>query len=401
MFLVYLWNYIRGYVIIVVTGKSIERFINICSRRQILLWDIERKDSESAVMKASLRGFRHMRPAARKSACRVRILKRCGLPFVFARLKKRRGFKIGFAIFLLLFLLSSSIIWDIEVTGCKPEVVPEIMSILENEKIKRGRFKMGLDPRKLAQEIVMQVDGVAWAGVEIKGVKLTVSIEDSVSVPKLIQNNQPYNIVAERDGLIIKMEVYAGNPLVKEGDTVRKGQLLVSGRLQNQRPGLGGDFNTKDVHALGKIIARTWYENSLPISMEYTQKVRTGKEHKTVYLRIFDEKIRLPGKKLTFEMYETATYDKILKGPFGIKLPIGVTIEKSFEIVEKKKGLTLEEAKSIAEETCRQQLSKRLPPDSRVVDEKVNFVESGNGQMYVQVVVECEEDIAGFEPVIE
>jgi len=401
MFLVYLWNYIRGYVIIVVTGKSIERFINICSRRQILLWDIERKDSESAVMKASLRGFRHMRPAARKSACRVRILKRCGLPFVFARLKKRRGFKIGFAIFLLLFLLSSSIIWDIEVTGCKPEVVPEIMSILENEKIKRGRFKMGLDPRKLAQEIVMQVDGVAWAGVEIKGVKLTVSIEDSVSVPKLIQNNQPYNIVAERDGLIIKMEVYAGNPLVKEGDTVRKGQLLVSGRLQNQRPDLGGDFNTKDVHALGKIIARTWYENSLPISMEYTQKVRTGKEHKTVYLRIFDEKIRLPGKKLTFEMYETATYDKILKGPFGIKLPIGVTIEKSFEIVEKKKGLTLEEAKSIAEETCRQQLSKRLPPDSRVVDEKVNFVESGNGQMYVQVVVECEEDIAGFEPVIE
>lgn len=401
MFLVYLWNYIRGYVIIVVTGKSIERFINICSRRQILLWDIERKDHESAVMKASLRGFRHMRPAAKKSACRVRIVKKCGFPFVLARLRKRRGFKIGFAIFVFLFLISTSIIWEIEITGCKPEQVPGIMRILENERVKRGRFKMGLDPKKIAQEIVMQVDGIAWAGVEIRGVKLTVSIEDSISVPKLIQSNQPYNIVAERDGLIVKMEVYAGNALVKEGDTVRKGQLLVSGKIENQRPDLGGDFGSKEVHALGRVIARTWYESSLPVSMEYTQRIKTGNEHKTVYLKFLDEKIKLPGKKIPFEIYETSSYDKILTGPFGIKLPIGLTIEKSFEIIENKIDLTLDEAKSIAEETVRQKLAQRLPPDSRIVDEKINFFESDSGQMYIQIVIECEEDIAGFEPVIE
>lgn len=142
----------------------------------------------------------------------------------------------------------------------------------------------------------MQVDGIAWAGVEIRGVKLTVSIEDSISVPKLIQSNQPYNIVAERDGLIVKMEVYAGNALVKEGDTVRKGQLLVSGKIENQRPDLGGDFGSKEVHALGRVIARTWYESSLPVSMEYTQRIKTGNEHKTVYLKFLDEKIKLPGK---------------------------------------------------------------------------------------------------------
>ena len=55
MFLVHLWNYIRGYVIIIVTGRSIERFINICSKRQILLWDIVRADMDSASMKASIR----------------------------------------------------------------------------------------------------------------------------------------------------------------------------------------------------------------------------------------------------------------------------------------------------------------------------------------------------------
>lgn len=400
MFLVHLWNYIRGYVIIVVIGKSVERFINICSKRQILLWDIERKDNESAVMKASLRGFRLMRPVAKKSACRVHILKKCGFPFVLAKLRRRRGFKLGFLIFILLILLSTSIVWDIEITGCKPEVVPRVMNVLKLENIRRGSLKLGINPKKIAQEIVLQVDGIAWAGVELKGVKLTITIEDGVTAPKLIQNNQAFNIVAERDGLITRMEVYAGNALVKEGDTVKKGQILVSGRLHSQRPELG-DFGTKDVHALGRVIARTWYECSLPVSMEYTQRIRTGKEHETTYLRFLDAKIKLPGRKTPFEIYETSVYDKTVAGPFGIKLPIGLTIEKSFEIIEKQIGLTMDEAISIAEESARAQLAERLSPDSKVLDEKVNHVESENGRKYVQIVLECEEDIAGLEPVIE
>ena len=118
---------------------------------------------------------------------------------------------------------------------------------------------------------MLQVDGIAWAGVELKGVRLIVTIEDGITAPRLIKNNQAFNIVAERDGLITQMEVYAGTALVKKGDTVKEGQILVSGRLHSQRPELG-DFGTKDVHALGRIIARTWYECSLPVSMEYIKR---------------------------------------------------------------------------------------------------------------------------------
>ena len=41
--------------------------------------------------------------------------------------------------------------------------------------------------------------------------------------------------------------------------------------------------------------------------------------------------------------------------------------------------LTLEEAISITEETARAQLAKRLPPDCKVLDEKVNHVERKTG----------------------
>ena len=35
-----LWNYLRGYVIIYVTGFSVERFINLAVNRGIFIWDI-------------------------------------------------------------------------------------------------------------------------------------------------------------------------------------------------------------------------------------------------------------------------------------------------------------------------------------------------------------------------
>ena len=161
MFLVHLWNYIRGYVIIIVTGKSIERFINICSKRQILLWDIFRSDMDCAIMKASLRGFRLMRPAAKKSGCRVHIKKKCGVPFLLYRFKRRKGFKTGLLIFASLLVLSMSIIWDIEIIGCESEMISKVMNVLNVDNIGRGSFKMKLNPKDIASKIALNVDQIA------------------------------------------------------------------------------------------------------------------------------------------------------------------------------------------------------------------------------------------------
>jgi len=53
-----LWNYIRGYVIIFVEGYFLEKFVNICTRRQILLWDIQRDRNSKMTLKVSIRALR-------------------------------------------------------------------------------------------------------------------------------------------------------------------------------------------------------------------------------------------------------------------------------------------------------------------------------------------------------
>ena len=394
MFLVHLWNYIRGYVIIIAKGDGIERFINICTRRQILLWDIARKDSDSVVMKASLRGFMLMRPAARKSGCRVRIIKKCGLPFFLHRFRRRRGFKVGLLFFAVLIVLFTSMIWEIEIRGCSRNVAQQIMKVLDDRDIGKGSFKIGLDPNRIAADILLNVDDVAWAGVQIQGVKMTISVQNIIPRPEVVDEDQYCNLVAERDGLITKIEVLAGTLKVKEGDTVTKGQLLVSGRLESQYP----EFGTKNVHALGKITARTWYDIRVPLSYEHTKRIRTGRTHENTYIRILNMKIGLFGNRNAFDLYDSVSYDRTVSGPFNSEFPIGLTVEKQYEVTEKKVKLTAEEAEALALENARLALSKELSPDCRVLDERVNILKSETGDTCLELILECEEDIAGKEP---
>lgn len=119
MLLFRLWNYIRGYVIIVVEGYFLEKFVNICTRRQILLLDIKRQKNSKMTLKVSIKGFRMLKPIAKKTGCRVKILKKHGLPFLINRYKSRKTFLLGAALFIVLFYIMTSFVWTIEVTGNK------------------------------------------------------------------------------------------------------------------------------------------------------------------------------------------------------------------------------------------------------------------------------------------
>jgi similar to stage IV sporulation protein len=119
MILLKLWNYFRGYVIIAVEGYFLEKFINICTHRQVFLWDIKKRKDRTMTLKVSINGFKLLRPISYKTKCRVKILKRCGLPFLKKRYGKRKAFMLGALVFIALFYCLTSFIWSVEITGNK------------------------------------------------------------------------------------------------------------------------------------------------------------------------------------------------------------------------------------------------------------------------------------------
>ena len=63
-------KFIRGYVQIKVWGFAPERFLNLCSSKNILLWDI-RRDGDIYYMCISLSGFKQLKAIARKTKIRT------------------------------------------------------------------------------------------------------------------------------------------------------------------------------------------------------------------------------------------------------------------------------------------------------------------------------------------
>ena len=107
MFFKILIYYILGYVNISVEGYFIERFINICISKGILLWNLKRKKSSFLYANIGMKEFKKIKEIAKITKCRVKIERKKGLPFILHRYKKRKLF-FAALIVVILFIFGMS-----------------------------------------------------------------------------------------------------------------------------------------------------------------------------------------------------------------------------------------------------------------------------------------------------
>lgn len=135
---------LQGYVKIRVWGFAPQRFINLCSNKGILLWNIE-KQEDVYTMCIGLRSFYELRPIARKTKVRVVISERYGLPFFVPGMLRRKAFLAGLFLAVAFWLISSLFVWDIQVTGNYQVTDDVFYSFLEQEGIHTGMRRSELN----------------------------------------------------------------------------------------------------------------------------------------------------------------------------------------------------------------------------------------------------------------
>lgn len=389
MLLLKLWNYVRGYVIILVEGYFLEKFVNICIRRQILLWDIKNRKNSSMTLCVSIKGFRMLRQVSRKTGCKVKILKKKGLPFMLHRYRGRKTFFFGAAVFVVLFYLMTSFVWTVEITGNQTVDTELILQKLEEMGVKPGAFKYGINPERISNNIIMDISKLSWVSVVIKGTKVRVEVAEAYDSPPLVPKDVPCNIVAKRDGVIKSIFVKAGIEAVKTGDTVKKGQLLISGTV----PVKNQEGNPRIVHAIGTVNARTWYENRQPVETKIAEKVRTGNSKDCVSILLFDKRVGLFGKKVIFDEYDRVEIKKLLSIGKDLAFPFGVIIDRYYEKETIYAEYSLEDAKTNAAEKAYKEIMDQLPDEATVINREVSFKEAEDGSITAVVIIECIEDI--------
>lgn len=162
MFFKILVYYILGYVNISVEGYFIERFINICISKRILLWNLKRKKSSFLYANIGMKEFKKIKEIAKITKCRVKIERKRGLPFILHRYKKRKLFFTSLIVVILFIFGMSNFVWNIEIIGNNTIPKEEIMAEINNGGLKLGILKQKIDAKNIINNLRLQRDDIAW-----------------------------------------------------------------------------------------------------------------------------------------------------------------------------------------------------------------------------------------------
>ncbi|MDW7675909.1 MAG: sporulation protein YqfD, partial [Bacillota bacterium] len=266
-----------GYLIVAVEGVFLEKFLNMASSRGITLWDIQPMGQGKMKIKVRIQGFKQLRHVARKQDCKMRIKGKKGMPFLLLRLEQRKMFFLGAVGFTVILYMLSSFVWFIDITGNENTKSQQILLVAEQAGLKLGVAKKELNPETV-EKAIGNMPQIAWVGVKIKGTKVVIEVAEKVMPDVAADETIPAHLIATKDGLIQELITLAGVPAIKPGDTVRKGQILISGYIYptenqlNDPAGLEGEQTyvgePQKTRAKGIVRARVWYEETVRVQLE-------------------------------------------------------------------------------------------------------------------------------------
>jgi Putative stage IV sporulation protein YqfD. len=177
--------------------------------------------------------------------------------------------------------------------------------------------------------------------------------------------------------------------VVQPGNTVTTGQLLVTGVVPNK--------NEKEppsvVHAIATVKARTWYEKSVEVKTEVTERIKTQNTRYVFYLAFLDKKLKLLPGSIKFSEYDKAVDEKGLNLGKDMVLPFKLITEKYTEIRTDIKEIPIEVAGQNAMDKANEQIIEEIPETADIIKTDSRFVDGLDGKTYAVITVECLEDI--------
>ena len=132
-------RFAEGYVRIRIKGDGAERFLNMCAKNKISVWNIKRSQKDLLV-NLKIKDYKKIRILRRtfKFPPSFKIHKKYGLPFIISSYKKRKGIAVGILLSILILYFLSGYIWDVKVEGNENIPSQNIITACEELGIKKG-----------------------------------------------------------------------------------------------------------------------------------------------------------------------------------------------------------------------------------------------------------------------
>ena len=290
----------------------------------------------------------------------------------------------GIIISIALAFFASSRVWFVKVRGCQRVSEESVLNILESCGLKWGASVSGEELDEMEKRLMQELPDISWAGISRRGVNIYAYIKENSELPESTPVNKPADVIAAKDGVVEKVTVLQGRAVVTQGQTVRAGDVLISGELVYQ------DLPYQYVYALGSVQARIWYSGEKKIPLKQLQTVRTGNKAVVRKMRVFGQEIFLDGEN-PFAQYETEESEQDV---MNLGIPVTIITQTYYETQTREYSITQEEALELGKSELELELSKSIPQDAEILktQSSVKMVE-GENAVTVSVFIETLEQI--------
>ncbi len=262
-------RYFIGEAKISFTGASIEVFLNAMSKNRVEFWKLDRVDELHFSLCIAPKDFERTNKLALSSFCNVEGVHKRGLRADLSCLVKRPALLIGMLLAVFFSFYLQSFVLAIEVSGNETVHKEDILRALEVNDIHIGA-RSKIDQQITKHQMLGTLPELSWIGVNRSGFLLNVLVTER-SFSSTNRPKYPFgNIISAKDATVTKQTVLEGMKLCNVGDSVKKGQTLVSGFE---------DYGLimRGVCAEAEIYGQTWYSGIVATPSKITEKRYTGR----------------------------------------------------------------------------------------------------------------------------
>ena len=393
MFIKIIFNYIIGYIRISIEGYYIERFINICGNEKITIWNLKRNKNVKLELNIGIKDLKKVAKIAKQTKCKMKIIKKKGLPFLFNKYRKRKLFFVFLLVIIIGLGISSNFVWNIQIVEEDKESIENLYQDVVESGLEIGKMKSKINTKDIINKVRLKRNDIAWMGIELKGTNAIVKVVKATAKPEIVDDNEFCNIVSDKQGIITKINAQNGTIAIKVGDTVNVGTTLINGWMEGKYTGL------RYVHAKGEIQAKVWHTKNKKILYNATEKTETGNIENKYQIKINNFEINLSKRLSKFKIYDTIVLENKFKIFSDFYLPISLVKITNKEIKEEQKNYNVEQAKDLGIEQLQEELDNEIEDKSKVVNKIINTYEKEDG-IEVYVTYEVLEDIGTNEKIV-
>lgn len=361
-------------------GRS-EKLITLCGRQGVPLYNI-RPTADGFTARLPARRYREVSRLARRCGTRLRVRERRGVFFRLRAYRGRWGLVLAPLVFAAAVHLLGQSVWSIRYDGLDAAARSRVEQVLYSMDICEGAV-LTQEKLRLAEKQLMDGDeAFGWVSLNFEKGRLVVEASPALQKPA-IESNDPVDLVAAADGILLEVNVQEGFAVKSVGQTVAAGDVLVSAYKPDpyEQP--------VESHAKGLVVAAVKKTYRCVQPSTYEVQALTGDVQSSYRLRLFGHTFEL-GAQLP-EGGEVRTVHRPLT-VLGFALP--ATIEERYvpQREARQFHLTPDGARQYARFACLAQLYAEFP-DAEIIAESRQESWDG-GTLTYTMTVDFKADIA-------